>query len=76
MKENSPIIASQVEEHIDGPMEAPMKEKSRMDFATGMASTALMMQLTKENGFKEKNTERGKLYSRVALSSKELLETI
>ena len=40
MKENSPIIASQVEEHIDGPMEAPMKEKSRMDFATGMASTA------------------------------------
>ena len=76
MKENSPIIASQVEEHIDGPMEAPMKEKSRMDFATGMASTALMMQLTKENGFKEKNTERGQLYSRVALSSKELLETI
>lgn len=60
MRENSPIIASLAEEPTDGPMVAPMKEKSKMAFATELASTASMMRLTKESGFREKSTERGK----------------
>ena len=49
-----------------------MKEKLKMGFDMVLGIIRLMKQLTKENGKRGKNKEREKLFSKVAVFSKEI----
>ena len=70
------IIELQVKVCISGPMEAVIRAMLRTVFVTETASTQSIKQLTRETGSRVRNREKGRLYLRVAVFSKDISKTI
>lgn len=66
------ITELQDTEFTDGPMEACMKDKSKMDWDMAQANISLSKPLTKDSGLKAKSLEKVRSFSKVEAFSKDL----
>jgi len=76
MRVISLIIESPGQESIDGQIEASMKVRLKTAYVMVSENTLSKKRLTKANGFKEKNREKVKSFSKVEASSKALSKMI